>query len=189
MNRTYSNESQTSPVASDPISAHSGHRNAADGDMMDDGRSDASRFSTTAIDRRITYSDHGDHHNPLYDYAMNDSRITPQWTNTAATEPTSNHVDNHFPPAEPLLHQEHLSKTLPGWPTTPKPIRTPVYIKLLNGVFDILLLTCSAAFLAFALIVNIHDQASTADNARLTKTLLDATKYVRSLVIIDSRLS
>jgi hypothetical protein len=186
MNRTYSNETQTSPVASDSISTRSGYRNAADGDMMDDRRSDASQFSTTGIDRRSIYSHYSDHHNASYDYAMNDSQITPQWTNTAVTEPNSNHMDNHVPPAEPLSHQEHLSKTLPGWPTTLKPIRTLVYIKLLNGFFDILLLTCSAAFLAYALIVNIHDQAATADYPRLTKTLLDATKYVRSLAIFDS---
>jgi hypothetical protein len=109
---------------------------------------------------------------------MNSPRIAPQWTNTAATGPNSHHGGSHVPPAEPLLHQEHLSKTISGWPTTPKPIRTPVYIKILNGIFDVLLLACSVAFLAFALIVSIHDQASTVDKPRLTKTLLDATKYV-----------
>jgi hypothetical protein len=83
-------------------------------------------------------------------------------------------------PAESLLHREKQSKMLPGWPSSPKPIKTPIYIKVLNTMFDVLLFTCSVAFLVFALLVNVHDQDSTAENPRLTTTLLNATKYVPS---------
>jgi hypothetical protein len=48
----------------------------------------------------------------------------------------------------------------------------------LNSIFDVLLLACSVAFLAFALVVNRHDQDSTAEHPRLSKTLVNATKYV-----------
>jgi hypothetical protein len=81
-------------------------------------------------------------------------------------------------PAESLLHREKSTRTLVGWPSSPSPIKTPIYIIVLNGLFDILLLACSIAFLAFALVVNIHDQHPTAENQRLTTALLNATKYV-----------
>ncbi|KAI0570113.1 hypothetical protein Alg130_11351 [Pyrenophora tritici-repentis] len=80
-------------------------------------------------------------------------------------------------PAESLLHREKLPKTLPGWPSSPEPIKAPIYIKVLHTIFDILLFTCSVSFLVFALVVNVHDQDSTAENPRLTTTLLNATKY------------
>jgi hypothetical protein len=83
-------------------------------------------------------------------------------------------------PTESLLHREKPTRTLLGWPSSPSPIKTPIYISVLNGLFDILLLACSIAFLAFALVVNIHDQHPTAENQRLTTALLNATKYVIS---------
>jgi hypothetical protein len=60
--------------------------------------------------------------------------------------------------AESLLHREKPPKTLLGWPSSPKPIKTPIYIKVLNILFDVLLLTCSVAFLIFALVVEVHHQ-------------------------------
>jgi hypothetical protein len=83
-------------------------------------------------------------------------------------------------PAESLLHRDKPPNMFPGWPSSPKPIKTPIYIKVLNTMFDVLLFNCSAAFLAFALVVNVHDQDSTAENPRLTRALLNATKYVQS---------
>lgn len=84
------------------------------------------------------------------------------------------------PPAGFPLHREKPSIP-PDWPSSPKPITTPIYVKTLNGSFDVLLLACSAAFLAFAIVVNLHDRVPTADYPRLTTTLLRATKYVLSL--------
>jgi nitric oxide reductase large subunit len=81
------------------------------------------------------------------------------------------------------LHQEKTSKIIAGWPSSPKSTVTPTYVKVLNGVFDVILLACSVAFLAFVVVVNVHDQDSTADHPRLTTTLLRATKYVLSLEI------
>lgn len=83
-------------------------------------------------------------------------------------------------PAGFSLHGEKPT-ILPGWPSSPKPIHTPIYVKALNGVFDVLLLACSAAFLAFAIVVNLHDRVPTAEHPRLTTALLRATKYVLSL--------
>jgi hypothetical protein len=92
----------------------------------------------------------------------------------------------HGTPAESLLHRETPSKQLPRWPSSPKPITTPAYIKALYVIFDVLLLSCSAAFLAFAVIVSLHDQDSTTEYPRLTRALLNATKYVLVLSIITS---
>ena len=85
--------------------------------------------------------------------------------------------------AAPLLHQKKPSETLPGWPTSPRPIKTAVYVQVYNGVFEALLLLCSIAFLAFALIVNAYDQSSTTEYPRLTKALINATKYVMPLEV------
>jgi hypothetical protein len=82
------------------------------------------------------------------------------------------------------LHREKTSRMIAGWPYPPKPITTPIYVKFLNGVFDVLLFACSIAFLAFAIAVNIHDQDPVAGYPRLTTTLLRATKYVVSLDVI-----
>jgi hypothetical protein len=80
--------------------------------------------------------------------------------------------------AQPLLDSEKAANTPPGWPTSPNRTKTSVYVNFMNGAFDALLLACSVAFLVFALIVNNHDQAPTAQYPRLTKTLVNATKYV-----------
>jgi hypothetical protein len=80
--------------------------------------------------------------------------------------------------AESLSHQEKQARTLPDWPIFPKSVKTPTYISVLNGICEVLLLASSVAFLAFALMVSIHDQDSIAEHPRLTKTLVNATKYV-----------
>ncbi|KAF2123504.1 hypothetical protein P153DRAFT_413440, partial [Dothidotthia symphoricarpi CBS 119687] len=85
-------------------------------------------------------------------------------------------TSHNQPPAGFLLHREKPS-TLPDWPSSPKPINTPIYVKALNGLFDVLLFACSAAFLAFAIVVKLHDRVPTAEYPRLTTTLLRATKY------------
>jgi hypothetical protein len=66
-------------------------------------------------------------------------------------------IRHHDMPAESLLTREKPLKTLLGWPSAPKPVQTPFYINVLNGIFDVFLLTCSVAFLAFTLVVSIHD--------------------------------
>jgi hypothetical protein len=96
-------------------------------------------------------------------------------TATSNSLVTTSHNDI---PVETLVFRDKSPKTLFGWPSSPKPIRTPIYIKILSRVFDFLLLAGSTAFLSFALIVSIHDQDSTAENPRLTKGLLNATQYV-----------
>ncbi|KAF5854573.1 hypothetical protein GGP41_007339 [Bipolaris sorokiniana] len=75
--------------------------------------------------------------------------------------------DNNVPDASPLGQEKSL-RMMPGWPLSPKSINTPIYVKVLNGIFDILLLACSATFLAFAIVIDVHDQVPTADYPRLT---------------------
>jgi hypothetical protein len=93
-------------------------------------------------------------------------------TTTSSSLVTASHNDV---PVEKLVYRDKPPKTLFS---SPKPIGTPIYIKILNRVFDFLLLAGSTAFLAFALIVSIHDQDSTTENPRLTRGLLNATQYV-----------
>jgi hypothetical protein len=81
-----------------------------------------------------------------------------------------NRINHYRTPAKSDAHREKNLETLTGWPSLPKSIKTPVYIRMFNGIFDILLLACSAAFFAFALIVMIHNHDSTAEYPRLTKT-------------------
>jgi hypothetical protein len=101
-------------------------------------------------------------------------------TDAGNTVPRTSH---DVAPAASSLHLEKLSRVLQGWPSSPKPINTPFYVKILNGALDALLLACSVVFLAFAIAVNMHDQHPTASYPRLTTTLLSATKYVISLYV------
>ncbi|KAH6625531.1 hypothetical protein C7974DRAFT_396230 [Boeremia exigua] len=80
-------------------------------------------------------------------------------------------------PTTSSLQGEKSSRTIPGWPSSPKPINTPIYVQVLNAIFDIILLAGSTAFFAFAIVVGVHDQVPTADYPRLTTTLIGATKY------------
>jgi hypothetical protein len=65
-----------------------------------------------------------------------------------------------------------------GWPSSPRRIKTSIRIGFWNAIVDILLFTCSVAYLAFALTVNSYNQAPTADNPRATDALTSATKWV-----------
>ena len=76
----------------------------------------------------------------------------------------------------PLL--EDLEVTPKGWPTAPKVIRPSWWVIVCESTFDLLLLSCGVAFLAFAATVSHYDQASTLENPRTTRLLLSATKYV-----------
>jgi hypothetical protein len=178
MSLAYSDQSQISPVATETTLNHSDYHDAINGSVTSHMRNDSNRLSSATANRRSIRSEYNEHHNTSDDRMMRGTRISQQSTKAAAFEPTFSNSDNQVPQAEPLLDHEKPLTILSGWPTSPKPIKTGIYIKLLNGVFDVLLLTCSAAFLAFALIVSIYDQTPTADNPRLTKTLIDATKYV-----------
>lgn len=90
--------------------------------------------------------------------------------------------------AAPLLNAEKLLSAPQGWPTSPKRIRSPWWIIVWNGMFDLTLFTCAVAFLAFAGIVSHYDQASTAENPRTVAMLLNATKYVNDVHWIRSQL-
>ena len=108
--------------------------------------------------------------------AKEETRSNPHKPNATAMETTSpKPLGNNDAPAQPLLPSKNIAETPSGWPTSPKRIKTSNFINFLNGVFDILLLACSIAFLTFALVVNRFDQASTVENPRTTRMLLNAT--------------
>jgi hypothetical protein len=87
-------------------------------------------------------------------------------------EYSSSHVE-----ATALLGLEKVA-----WPNSPKAIRSPLWMILWDVLFDLALFSCAVAFLAFAVVVNLYDQASTRENARTTNMLLDAIKYVGNLI-------
>ena len=78
----------------------------------------------------------------------------------------------------PLLATEKYTTAIQDWPTSPRRIRSPWWIIVWDIIFDLTLLACAVAFLAFAGIVSHYDQASTIDNPRTTAMLLNATRYV-----------
>jgi hypothetical protein len=125
----------------------------------------------------------GKHYNaisqPLLNYE-DETQASQHQSSLGAVSDSLRPIRHDDTPAESLLHREKPPKTLLGWPSSPKPIMTPIYIKVLNTMFDVLLFTCSVAFLVFALVVVIHDQDSTAEYPRLAATLLNTTKYVTS---------
>lgn len=82
------------------------------------------------------------------------------------------------PPLSPLLAIEKAARVLKDWPTSPKVIRSSIWIAVSNGIFDLLLFGCAVSFLVFASFVSHYDQASTVANPRTTNMLLNATKYV-----------
>lgn len=120
---------------------------------------------------------------PTTTYASSNSQLN---SDGLDVPPATTVIDPRPPlnntPALPPLDYEKAETTPPGWPTSPKRIKTPIYVNVLNSFFDVLLLACSTAFLVFALVVCFHDQAPTAQYPRLTQTLLNATKYVRHSV-------
>jgi hypothetical protein len=80
--------------------------------------------------------------------------------------------------AAPLMDTEKAVPTLRGWPTSPKAVQHSPWVALSSIALDILLFACAVAVLAFASVVSSYDKASTADNPRTTRMLLNATKYV-----------
>lgn len=69
-----------------------------------------------------------------------------------------------------------------GWPTSPNRVRHSLAAIASQGFFDIVLILCSASFLAFAQFVVHYDQAPTSENPKATNMLRSATKYVRLLI-------
>lgn len=145
---------------------------------------DASPFSALSTDHRSDLDEHRD--------TTNVSLVEQEHETLADQLPTGSTVADNMALrtsrddalATAPLHREKTSRMIAGWPSSPKPIATPIYVKVLNGFFDVLLSACSIAFLAFAIAVNIHDQDPVAGYPRLTTTLLSATKYVVSLDVI-----
>lgn len=80
----------------------------------------------------------------------------------------------------PLIHTDKIdaAPAPPGWPTTPRRVELSWLAILSNGLLDVMLLACSMAFLAFALVVNTYDQEATGDCPKTKSMLEDATKYV-----------
>lgn len=109
----------------------------------------------------------------------------------------NNSPDPHFPMPEsqythiasanmPLLNRVNTDKATHKprhWPSSPRRVRSSILAILSNAVFDFALLAFSAAFLAFALIVNSYDQAPTVEIPRATRMLDNATKYVCYLIL------
>ena len=67
------------------------------------------------------------------------------------------------------------------WPTSPKRIRTSVYLVTWNLLVDVVLLAFSTVFLIFALAVNDYNGAPTRDHLSALKRMQNAAKYVRIL--------
>lgn len=79
--------------------------------------------------------------------------------------------------AKPLL--DHSSVHLKGWPTLPSNVKYSRLSMATDLGVDVVLLLLASLFLAFALIVQHYDQTSVKEHPGTTRTLLDATKYVR----------
>jgi len=144
-------------------------------------RREPSPLSTRSTDRVSSVDERRDTTN-LSLLGQEDRTSGPELsTGSTVAGNTAQHPSYNDAPAASPLHEEKSSGMITGWPSSPKPIKTPIYVKVLNGLFDVLLLAGSAAFLAFAIIVDVHDQVPTADHPGLTTTLIRVTKYVLSL--------
>lgn len=85
--------------------------------------------------------------------------------------------------AAPLLDDHKATSALErAWPKSPKAIRPSPWEGAWNFALDFLLLASAVAFLAFAAIVSHYDKVSTADIPKMTRMLLDATKYVGKII-------
>jgi hypothetical protein len=103
---------------------------------------------------------------------------------------TMAHVHEHIQPQQPYGAKAPHYQTIPiegketpllrleGWPTSPNRVHSSLWMTIWDGIFDLLLFACAVAFLAFAAIVSLHDEAPTLDNPRTTSMLLNAIKYV-----------
>jgi hypothetical protein len=79
----------------------------------------------------------------------------------------------------PLLDKATPVNVSKDWPTSPKRIRTTLYVGTWNLLVDVVLLAFSTVFLVFALIVNDYNGAPTRDHPRALERLQKAAKYVR----------
>jgi len=80
--------------------------------------------------------------------------------------------------AKPLL--DNSPPHIHGWPTLPSSVKSSILSTITDMGVDVVLLLLASSFLAFALTVHHHDQASVKDHPETTRTLLDATRYVRA---------
>jgi hypothetical protein len=186
MNEARTDQSQPGEGVEVPRSSSREYINTQDGNLLDQdqnhqnemqhGRLSSSALPTT---RGSNLGEHAAISQPLLNHGNETRGIQRQRSLTIASK-SLQPIRRDDTTAESLLHRENPPKTLLGWPSSPKPITTPIYIKILNILLDILLLTCSIAFLVFALVVDVHHQDPTAEYPRLTTTLLNATKSVPS---------
>ncbi|CAO2651856.1 Nn.00g001390.m01.CDS01 [Neocucurbitaria sp. VM-36] len=109
---------------------------------------------------------------------MEKTPSNPHKPGAIATETYLKPLSNNDAPAQPLLPSKKIAETPSGWPTSPKRIKSSVFINVPNDVFDILLLALSVVFLASVLVVNRYDQNATVESSRITRMLLDVTNYV-----------
>jgi hypothetical protein len=85
---------------------------------------------------------------------------------------------DHDIQAGPLL-TEHAQRP-DGWPASPKFVKPTIISVLSDYAVDLILLSFSLLFLAFALTVRQYDQASISRNPRAFDLLSQATRYVSS---------
>jgi hypothetical protein len=183
MNEARTNRSQPGDGMEAPRSSSRDYTNTQDGALLDhENQMQHDRLSPSALPTTCG-SNLGEHYgaisHPLLDHENETRGIQRQRSLTLASN-SLQPIRHDDTPAEALLHREKPLTTVLGWPSSPKPIKTPIYINVLNTMFDVLLCTCSVTFLAFALVVNVHNQDLIAEYPRLTTTLLNATKYVPS---------
>jgi len=79
----------------------------------------------------------------------------------------------------PLLDKAVLMDVPQHWPTSPKRIKTSLYVGTWNLLVDLVLLSFSTVFLIFALVVNDYNGRPTQDHPLALKRLQNAAKYVR----------
>jgi hypothetical protein len=79
----------------------------------------------------------------------------------------------------PLLDKTVLVNVPQHWPTSPRRIKTSVYVGVWNLLVDVVLLAFSTVFLIFALVVNDYNGRPTQDHPLALKRLQNAAKYVR----------
>jgi hypothetical protein len=83
---------------------------------------------------------------------------------------------DHDTQAGPLL-TEHAQRPN-GWPASPKVVKPTIISVVSDLTVDLVLLSFSLLFLAFALTVRHYDQASISSNPRVFDLLSQATRYV-----------
>jgi hypothetical protein len=124
------------------------------------------------------------------------SRNAPQSSETTAASSLKHEHNLKVPPSTPSKNKQHTSTRTDAtaaplldndkpisalerdWPKSPKAIRHSLWVGAWNFALDILLLACAVAFLAFAAIVSHYDKVPIDENPQMTRTLLNASKYV-----------